>query len=156
MTALTRKLEVLGGDDSTLLKVAFASADRVCVDQHFGSARAFLIFGVNSEQIRLLSVCEFEDLKHNESEDKLAVKLELLKDCIAVYCRACGSSAISQLLVRGVQPVKVSEQAKIRNLIDELQQELRQGPSAWLAKAVARNRLDASRFNEMELDSWRE
>ena len=36
---ITRKLQVLDDEDnSTLLKVAFASSDRVTVDHHFGSA----------------------------------------------------------------------------------------------------------------------
>ena len=154
MTAITRKLEVLGDDDGTLMRVAFASADRIYVDQHFGSALAFLIYGVNSEQAQLLSVCEFEGLKQAGTEDKLSAKLELLEGCIAVYCRACGSSAIRQLLERGIQPVKVSEGAVVRQLLEELQQELREGPSAWLAKAVSRNQLNTARFNEMEMDAW--
>lgn len=156
MTTLIRKLQVLGENDDTLMKVAFASADRILVDQHFGSALAFLIYGVNLEQVKLLSVCEFGGLKHAENEDKLAAKLDLLEGCIAVYCRACGSSAIRQLLARGVQPVKVSEGAVVSRLLDELQLELRQRPSAWLAKAVSRHRLDVSRFNETEMDAWNE
>lgn len=156
MTELTRKLEVLGDDedDGTLMKVAFASADRVYVDQHFGSALAFVIYGVNGERKRLYSVSEFDAIGESEIEDKLAAKLELLDGCIAVYCRACGSSAIRQLLERGIQPVKVSEGAEIQNLLDELQQELRQGPSAWLARALQRNQFDPSRFGEMEMDAW--
>lgn len=156
MAQLTRKLEVVAEGDETLMKVAFATADRVHVDQHFGSAVAFSIYGVNRDQVRLLSAFEFESLKHTESEDKLATKLELLKGCIAVYCTACGSSAISQLLECGIQPVKVSENAVVQNLLIELQQELREGPSAWLAKAISRNQLDGERFNEMESDVWNE
>lgn len=153
MTALTRKLEVLGEDDGTLMKVAFASADRVYVDQHFGSALALVIYGVNRDCSRFLSVSEFEALKDLDAEDKLVDKISILEGCIAVYCRACGSSAIRQLLERGIQPVKVSEGASISRLVEELQQELRQGPSAWLAQAVSRNRVDESLFDEMEVDN---
>ena len=56
----------------------------------------------------------------------------------------------------GIQPVKVVEGARINDLIDALQEELKQGPSAWLAKALAKNTLDISRFNEMEMEGWDE
>lgn len=138
MSELKRNLKVLGEEDETLMKVAFASSDRVYVDQHFGSALAFVIYGVNPDSAKLCSVCEFEDIGESGNEDKLVAKLALLEGCIAVYCRACGSSAIQQLLERGIQPVKVSEGAEIDNLLKELQQELRQGPSAWLALALQR------------------
>ena len=47
MSNPTRQLQVLDGeDDGTLLKVAFASTDRELVDQHFGSSRSFVIYGV--------------------------------------------------------------------------------------------------------------
>lgn len=151
-----RKLEVLGDHDAELLKVAFASSDRVAVDQHFGSARALVIYGINPEEAALLNVSEFGELEQNGNEDKLAIKLDLLEGCIAVYSRACGASAVKQLLARGIQPVKVTEGALIKDLLAQLQQELQQGPSSWLAKAVSRNKLDESRFDEMEMEGWDE
>ena len=156
MTALKRTLSVLDGDDGTLIKVAFASTDRVYVNQHFGASLAFVIYGVSLSDIKLLVISEFHDPASISTEDKLAEKLELLDGCIAVYCRACGSSAIHQLLARGIQPVKVSEDALIDVLLAELQQELREGPSAWLAKAVSRNGLNASRLNDLEAEDWEE
>ena len=158
MASPTRQLQVLDGeDDGTLLRVAFASADRETVDQHFGSSRAFVIYGVNPEHAQLLKVIEFGDLEQDGNEDKLAVKLELLDGCIAVYCRACGASAVRQLLGIGVQPVKVAEAARIDELLESLQDELREGPSAWLAKAIQRTRgADLQRFDAMAGEAWDE
>ncbi len=156
MTTLTRKLEVITEDDSsTLLKVAFATQDRVHVDQHFGSASAFMVYGVNMETRILLNACEFSPYESNE-EDKLSIKLQMLEGCIAVYCRACGASAAKQLTEMGVQPIKVQEGAVIEDLIAALQQELRAGPSSWLARAVTRHGLDPKRFDEMEMNGWEE
>lgn len=154
----TRQLRVLDdGQSETLMKVAFASSDRKLVDQHFGSACSFVIYGVDAEQIQLLTVSEFAELSADESEDKLAGKLALLEGCIAVYCRACGASAVRQLLELGIQPVKVTEGARINELIDSLQQELREGPSTWLAKAIQRNRhMGSHAFDAMEADGWLE
>ena len=156
MTEVTRQLRVLDDDiDATLLKIAFATSDRKTVNQHFGSARSFAIYGVNMDEARLMTVTEFGDLAQDGNEDKLAVKLEMLSECIAVYCRACGASAVRQLLALGVQPVKVSEGAQISELIGALQQELKEGPSNWLAKALRRNQVeDSGRFDAMESEGW--
>jgi nitrogen fixation protein NifX len=158
MASPTRQLQVLdAGDDGSLLKVAFASADREHVDQHFGSSRAFVIYGVNPQHAQLLSVAEFGDQEQDGNEDKLVSKLDLLDGCIAVYCRACGASAVRQLLAIGVQPVKVAESARIAELIETLQAELREGPSAWLAKAIQRTQgTDHQRFATMAGEAWDE
>lgn len=158
MPSPTRQLQVLDGeDDGTLLKVAFASSDRETVDQHFGSSRSFVIHGVNPTHTRLLSVAEFGDLDQDGNEDKLVSKLALLDGCIAVYCRACGASAVRQLLAVGVQPVKVAEAARIDELIEALQAELRDGPSTWLAKAIQRTQGgDSRRFDAMAAEAWDE
>ena len=81
----------------------------------------------------------------------------MLDGCAAVYCLAAGASAVKQLLMRGVQPVKVSEGASIEELIEMLRDELASGPSAWLARAIERNKgPDPTRFDAMEADGWDE
>lgn len=153
----TRQLQVLDENDGTLLKLAFASSDRELVDQHFGSSRSFVIYGVNPEQSQLLSVIEFGDLAQDGNEDKLVNKMELLDGCVAVYCRACGASAVRQLLAKNIQPVKVAEDARIEHLIEEFQTELKEGPSSWLAKAIRRTQSgDASRLDTMAAEGWNE
>lgn len=157
--APTRRLQVLDeGNDGTFLRVAFATADRRRVDQHFGAARSFVIYGVNPVRAQLLSVTEFGDLSQDGNEAKLADKMALLEGCVAVYCRACGASAVRQLMELGVQPVKVSEDTAIEELLAALQGELRDGPSSWLAKAIARQRLarDGDRFDAMAAEGWQE
>ena len=154
---VTRQLRVLDDEsaDASLLKVAFATSDRKSVNQHFGSASCFAIYGVGPTESKLLTVTEFGDLNQDGNEDKLAIKLEVLNDCIAVYCRACGASAVRQLMSMGVQPVKVTEGAQITELIKALQQELNEGPSSWLAKALKRNQVhDNGRFDAMESEGW--
>ena len=61
------------------------------------------------------------------------------------------------MVARGVQPVKVSDNVAIDDLIEMLQDEMRAGPTAWLAKAIDKqNRPDMGRFDEMEADGWDE
>jgi nitrogen fixation protein NifX len=91
-------------------------------------------------------------------EDKLAAKIAVLEDCIAVYSQAVGASAINQLKAKGVQPVKVSPGSEISDLLESLQDELRKGPSSWLVKAMIASTTpaDPSRFDEMEAEGWEE
>ena len=156
--AITRQLRVLSDDsDIVMLRVGFASSDGVMVDQHFGSAQAFAIYGLNPDHFHMESLVEFEPLDQEGIEDKLVHKLALLKDCIAVYCRACGASAVRQLLAQNTQPVKVTDDTPIAELIEALQNELREGPSSWLAKAIKRNHgPNAIRFDEMEAEGWQD
>lgn len=140
-----------------LLKVAFATTDLRRVDQHFGSARAFAVYGVGPEQSTLAEMLQFGGQLQDGNEDKLQAKLEALHGCAAVYCQAVGSSAIRQLLSLGVQPVRVSEGAPVSDLLESLRDELRQGPSAWLAKAIARQTpVSQERFDAMEAEGWTE
>lgn len=157
MSMMTRHLQVLEENDGTLLKVAFATSDRKMVDQHFGSALSFVIYGVNPNDSRFLSVSEFGDLSQDGNEDKLKIKLQVLDECIAVYCMACGASAMRQLLASGIQPIKVPEITPIASLLTDLQNELRSGPSSWLAKALSKqNSITPKRFDLMETEGWQE
>lgn len=157
MSTMTRHLQVLEENDGTLLKVAFATSDRKMVDQHFGSALSFVIYGVNPNDSRFLSVSEFGDLSQDGNEDKLKIKLQVLDDCIAVYCMACGASAMRQLLASGIQPIKVPEITPIASLLTDLQNELRSGPSSWLAKALSKqNSVSPKHFDLMENEGWQE
>jgi nitrogen fixation protein NifX len=44
-----------------MLKVAFATDDRVSVNQHFGASVGFAIFALDGERARLVSVAEFAE-----------------------------------------------------------------------------------------------
>lgn len=154
MDGLTRQFSVVGGEpDLQCLKIAFATDDGKVVNQHFGTAKTIAIYSIDPNDYRLLNVAEFESIGAEGVDDKLAAKLEFLNGCIAVYCRACGASAVKQLLEQHIQPLKVVEDSLIVELIEAFQKELNEGPSSWLAKAILRYR-DA---NEHELEhGWYE
>lgn len=160
--AMQRHLRILAGNTegskmNPVIKVAFASADRKHVDQHFGSACAFVIYSVGPGHTALLEVAQFEDNAQDGHEDKLTAKLAFLEGCAAVYCQAVGGSAIRQLLSRGIQPVRVAEGTIIDLTLKELERELRTGPSGWLAKAIRRQQgSDTSRFDLMAAEGWSE
>jgi nitrogen fixation protein NifX len=160
--SMARHLRVLnsGTDDgflATALKVAFTSTNMKEVDQHFGSAESVAIYAIDMDQARLVEATEFGKLSQDGNEDKLAAKIAALEGCVAVYTNAVGASAVNQLKAKGVQPVKVTSGAAISDLVEALQDELRAGPSAWLARAIDQmNPRDASRFAAMEAEGWDE
>lgn len=159
---LQRRLQLVGcaTEDSWMavaLKVAFATTDMKHVDQHFGAAKSFAIYAVDPEHAIFVEASEFGQLDMDGNEAKLSVKIEALDGCVAVYSQAVGASAINQLKTRGIQPVKVSPGVEISDLVESLQQELREGPSHWLAKAIADAMpTDPSRFDAMEAEGWEE
>jgi nitrogen fixation protein NifX len=141
----------------TKLKFAFASSDLKQVDQHFGSAQKLVIYAVDMDESNLLEVVEFTSCEQDGSENKLIDKFKALQGCAAVYCQAVGGSAIRQLTMQGIQPLKVSAGAEIKTLIENIQQELRAGPSTWLAKAIYRQQPKSNnRFDDMAAEGWSE
>lgn len=139
------------------LKIAFASRDKIHVDQHFGAAEAFVIYEIApGETARLTAVVEFHagDTRMDGHEGKLAGKIALLAGCAAVYCNAVGASAIRQLLAAGIQPLKVEEGAPIDTLLRELGATLAVSPPAWMTKHLARSNPD--RFAAMAAEGWSE
>ena len=141
----------------TSLKIAFASTDMKHVNQHFGSAKSFAIYALNPDKVEFLEAAQFGTLDQDGNEDKLAVKFDLLQGCSAVYCQAVGASAVKQLVALGIQPVKVHDDSPIEKLLIDLQNELRSGPSSWLARAIKQQSGgDSSRFDEMADEDWQE
>ncbi|SMF28506.1 nitrogen fixation protein NifX [Alteromonadaceae bacterium Bs31] len=147
MANITRQFSIVGKEDQSLgLKVAFASDDGKNVNQHFGSSRSILIYTLTPDTAELTSVAEFSPLGEQETDDKLAVKMKYLEGCAAVYCRACGASAIRQLLEQHIQPLKVVEDVSIKDLIKAFQRELLEGPANWLARAIGRQQNGSHEF----------
>lgn len=141
----------------TAIKVAFATSDMVHVNQHFGSAKSFAVYAVDPERAEMLEAAQFGELAQDGNEDKLSVKIQLLEGCAAVYCQAVGASAIKQIVAQGIQPIKVHEGSPIKDLVEDLQNEMKAGPSSWLAKAINQHKgPDPKRFDAMEEEGWDE
>lgn len=138
------------------VKIAFASADRKTVDQHFGAAEAFVIYELSEHDARMVEAVEFHDsdTSMDGHEGKLAAKITLLAGCAAVYCNAVGASAIKQLLAANVQPMKVPEGTAVDELLCGLNQAMLSEPPAWLAKHLKTG--DAGRFDAMDAEGWSE
>ena len=140
------------------LIVAFASMDGDMVDQHFGSAQAFYVFQVTSNEAKLITNKDFGIEKKDGNEDKLKPKLSWLVGCDIVYCGSIGGSATRQLVTLGITPVKVKGGPDVEELIEAIQEQLKGEPEFWLGNILKQKRKQAEgsdRFDDMFAEeSW--
>lgn len=138
-----------------MLRVAFASDDRVTVNQHFGAAVGFAIFALDGERARLVEVAEFPPRAMDGNETRLPARIAALTGCCAVYCLAVGASAVKQLLAAGIQPIRLDDGAAIEPLLKQISRAIRHGGMSWVDR-VLRKKDDPSRFERMAADGWEE
>lgn len=138
-----------------MVRIAFATDDRITVNQHFGAAVGFAIYALDGEHARLVELAEYPPASMDGNENKLAEKIAALAGCAAVYCLAAGGSAVRQLLANGIQPVRLNDEEGIDALLINLRQAIREGGIAWLDKHL-KPRGDNTRFDRMAEEGWQE
>ncbi|QIK38575.1 nitrogen fixation protein NifX [Caldichromatium japonicum] len=138
-----------------MLKVAFATADRMRVDQHFGAAAGFAIYQLDGERAQLVELAEFPEESMDGNEGKLAAKIAALEGCAAVYCLAVGGSAVRQLLAVGIQPLRLDAPEPIDALLAKLRTAMRAGGVPWIDKALKKT-ADGDCFARMAAEGWQE
>ena len=138
------------------IRVAFASNDRLHVNQHFGAAEGFFIYDISLDKASLVAVGEFPASSMDGNETKLAAKIDFLGGCAAVFVLAVGGSAIKQLMAAGVQPVRIDQGQqgdRIGDLLAEIQTGMRDGGVPWIDKALAAQK-SPERFASMAEEAW--
>lgn len=88
-------------------QVAVASITGVAIDEHFGHAKLFRIYRVDTEAVQLI---ENRDVKHyclGGHGDRSALEkiLDTIEDCDAVFVAKVGEGPAEKLRRRGVEPV---------------------------------------------------
>lgn len=121
------------------MKVAFATQDKERVDAHFGWARYIAIYDIDTRGYRYLETHDFGgEMAEDGNEDKLAPKLEAIKDVAIVYVAAIGGSAAARVVATKIHPVKVAGPEPILDILDKLLDVLKGTPPPWLRKALAK------------------
>ena len=138
-----------------MLKVAFASDDRIRINQHFGAAEGFAIFALDGERAQLVELSEFPPETMDGNESKLPAKIAALTGCAAVYCLAAGASAVKQLLAAGIQPIRLDDEAEIEPILKQISCAIRDGGLPWVDKALKKGG-DSARFDQMAAEGWDE
>jgi len=122
------------------MKVAFATQDLKRVDAHFGWAKNIAIYDVSPEGHRFVEAIQFDgDLKEDGNEDKLAPKIEAIKDCTILYVAAIGGSGAARVVANNIHPMKVTQPEAITDLCSKLEDVLKGTPPPWLRKVLAKD-----------------
>jgi nitrogen fixation protein NifX len=139
-----------------VIRVAFASTDRLRVDQHFGAAEGLAVYEVVPGKATLVGVAEFAAESMDGNEGKLAAKVDFLAGCAAVYVLAIGASAIKQLTARGIQPIRVNAVDRVDDLLRDISTAMSAGGVAWIDRAIAAQTRThgGDRFAAMEQEGW--
>ncbi len=123
------------------MKVAFATQDLKHVDAHFGWAKNIAVYDIAPEGYKFVEVIQFEgDLKEDGDEDKLAPKIEAIRDCAILYVAAIGGSGAARVVATGIHPVKVTNPEEITGLLEKLVTVLKGTPPPWLRKAMLKGK----------------
>ncbi len=131
------------------MKVAFATQDLKRVDAHFGWAKNIAIYEIGPESHEFLEAVQFDgDLKEDGNEDKLAPKIDAIKDCAILYVAAIGGSGAARVVANNIHPMKVNQPEAISDLLDKLQEVLRGVPPPWLRKALTKGKERVLDFEE--------
>src|ERR1035437_9107279 len=100
------------------MKIAFATQDKERVDAHFGWAKSIVVYDVSPQGHHFVESFEFGDkLEEDGDEDKLAPKLEAIKDCAILYVAAIGGSGAARVVAKNIHPVKVAETKPIEEIL---------------------------------------
>ena len=133
------------------MKVAFATQDLKRVDAHFGWAKNIAIYELEPEGHKFLEAIEFDgDLKEDGNEDKLAPKIDAIKDCAILYVAAIGGSGAARVVANNIHPMKVNEPEAIDSLLDKLQAVLQGNPPPWLRKVMNKGKEKTFDFDDAE------
>ncbi len=131
------------------MKVAFATQDLKRVDAHFGWAKNIAIYDIGPEGHRFVEAIQFDgDLKEDGNEDKLAPKIEAIKDCAILYVAAIGGSGAARVVASNIHPMKVAQPEAISDLVEKLENVLKGTPPPWLRKALAKGQERALDFED--------
>ncbi|WP_292533457.1 nitrogen fixation protein NifX [Methylocystis sp.] len=131
------------------MKIAFATQDLKRVDAHFGWAKNIAIYEIGPEGHVFVEAIQFDgDLKEDGNEDKLAPKIDAIKDCAILYVAAIGGSGAARVVANNIHPMKVNQPEPISELLDKLQEVLRGVPPPWLRKALTKGKERVLDFEE--------
>jgi len=131
------------------MKVAFATQDLKRVDAHFGWAKNIAIYEVTPESHYFVEAVQFEgDLQEDGNEDKLAPKIEAIKDCTILYVAAIGGSGAARVVANRIHPIKVNEPEDIGAILVKLQAVLNGTPPPWLRKVLLKGQERTFDFDE--------
>jgi nitrogen fixation protein NifX len=109
----------------------------------------FAIYEIGPEGHKFLEAIQFDgDLKEDGNEDKLAPKIEAVKDCAILYVAAIGGSGAARVVANNIHPMKVNQPEDITDLLAKLEDVLKGTPPPWLRKALSKGKEKSLDFED--------
>ncbi len=122
------------------MKVAFASTDKIHIDEHFGQAEEFFIWEIGTDAAAFVGVVQVRDeAESGHRDDKIEARCSALTDCALVYVAEIGGPAAARLVQKRIHPLKSKDREPISEVVAKLQEVLRDSPPPWLKKAMLKD-----------------
>ena len=131
------------------MKVAFSTQDLQRVDAHFGWAKNIAIYDVRPDGYDFVETVTFDgEPQEDGDENKLAPKLDAIKDCAILYVAAIGGSGAARVVAMKIHPVKMARPEPILDILDKLHAVLKGTPPPWLRKALLKDQVRDNQFED--------
>jgi nitrogen fixation protein NifX len=117
-----------------MLTTAFATADGVHVDTHFGRCARFDIYDVTAESVQLREIRIVAANETDNEDHRLQARLDALTGCALVCVASIGPAAAARVVRARVHPLKSDPSTTIASVLDRLQTVLKGTPPPWLRK----------------------
>jgi nitrogen fixation protein NifX len=117
-----------------MLTAAFATADGVHVDAHFGRCARFDIYDITADSMVLREVRSVANHEAPSQDDQVRTRLDALAGCALVCVASIGPGAAAQVVKARVHPLKTAPSTTIASVLDRLQVVLQGTPPPWLRK----------------------
>lgn len=136
----TRRFHLIDGnrEKGLVMKVAFASSDKIHVNEHFGRAEQFTLWEVGPQEAGFIGLVQVRTEGDDEA-DRIEARCAGLADCALVYVAEIGGPAAARLVAKKIHPIKSKEREPIALVVEKLQEVLRGSPPPWLRKAMLKN-----------------
>lgn len=128
------------------MKVAFATADGITIDEHFGRAGMFAVYELNKNGYAFIELRKFAEGRDaaiegtrdmgQVHEEAVQAKVDRLADCKLIYMTEIGGPSAARLARKGIMPVKVKGPLPIEEEVKKLFETLRTSPPPWLRKSI--------------------
>ena len=117
-----------------MLTAAFATADGVHVDAHFGRCARFDIYEITAEGVQLRETRLIGTDEADNEDHRVRARLEAVAGCALLCVASIGPAAAARVVNARVHPLKTAPSTTIASVLDRLQVVLQGTPPPWLRK----------------------
>ena len=115
-----------------MLTAAFATADGVHVDAHFGRCARFDIYEITAEGVQLRETRSIGTDEADNEDHRVRARLEAVAGCALLCVASIGPAAAARVVNARVHPLKTAPSTTIASVLDRLQVVLQGTPPPWL------------------------